>query len=340
MQFVSISSTTTLNQLSKVVGGANVGSILAINSLSRQPDIGAALETQQNAILGAASNISWQRKAAVLNTMTTDSDIFETAALQGDNAWKVLVGSGSFPNTLLVPDGVTLPGSDSVMGNGEQVSKTIYAAVMRQLSTPPHEIDPAVFGGWTTMPAVSGLGKGMLATTSGAIPTTNPYNVPWGKISLYSSLAGSSIDVPAYPEEVPDDIQANYDSMPELLYQYEDWPLYKSTSSKIHQYTWKLHRDMWSGNHLDGAANQMIRFFQANCYANYAGAAVTTAAVTLYIGGKIVISGIMTDCKVRWYGPLGQDGWYLAFDLSCTIKSISPTALDYTVVKNKGLVDG
>lgn len=340
MQFVSITPTTTLSQLTKVVGSSNVSNILAINSIARQPNIGAVLASQQVALLFNTPNVSWQKKSSILNTMTADSDIFETAALQGDNAWKVLISSGSFENTLLVPDTIILPGSDSVMGNGEQVSKTVYNTVISQLATEPHQVDPAVFGSWTTMPAVSANGRSSMTATMRAIASTNPYNLPWGQISLYSSLSGTSMDIPAYPQEMSDGVQANYDSMPSLLYQYEEWPLYKSTSSRTNTYNWKLHRDMWSGNHLDGAANQLIRFIEANCYPNYSGAAVTTSKVTLYIGGSIVISGIMTDFKVNWSGPMGQDGWYLTFDLSCTIKSISPTALNYTVVKNKGLIDG
>jgi hypothetical protein len=273
--------------------------------------------------------------------MTTDSDIFENAAIQGDNAWKVLAGSGSFENTLLVPDGLTLPSSDSVLGNGEQVSKTVYSSVMAQLANDPHQIDPAVFGSWVTMPSVSASGSNSGQGTLQVGATTNPFNLPWGQITLYSSLSDTSMDIPAFPEEVPDEVQANYDQMPELLYQYEDWNLYKSTSSRVNTYSWsQLHRDMWSGNHLDGLANQLIRFVEANCYPNYAGSAVTTSTVTLYISGKPVITGIMTDYKVNWSGPLGQDGWYLAFDLAFTIKSISPTALNYTVVMNKGLIDG
>ena len=95
---------------------------------------------------------------------------------------------------------------------------------------------------------------------------------------------------------------------------------------------------MWTGDHRDGYANKLIRSCQANCYPNYNGSLVNTALVTMYIHDQNYITGIMTDCKVNWEGPIGLDGFYLNCELSFTIREVSPEALDYNTVKSKGLI--
>ena len=99
-----------------------------------------------------------------------------------------------------------------------------------------------------------------------------------------------------------------------------------------------MHRDMWSGDHSDGKANELIRFCEACCYPRFNGAAVNSGTVTLYIKGQPLISGIIEDVTVHWDGPILQDGWYGHFTLEITITEIASRALNYDVVKSMPLI--
>ena len=65
---------------------------------------------------------------------------------------------------------------------------------------------------------------------------------------------------------------------------------------------------------------------------------VNVSTVTLYIHGQNLITGVMTDCKVKWDKPIGLDGYYLVCELSFTISEVSPEPLNYTTMRNKGLI--
>jgi hypothetical protein len=144
---------------------------------------------------------------------------------------------------------------------------------------------------------------------------------------------------PVYPENIDDGVSANYEEMNEMLYQYEPWKVYKSSGPRENTYTFVFHRDMWTGDHRDGSANNLIRGCEANCYPNFDGSLVNVPIVTLYIHGVNHITGVMTNCKVKWDGPIGLDGFYLKCELSFTITEISPQALNYNTVRNKGLIE-
>ena len=333
MQYLSIDASTTLQDLSNRVGDRNVQSILAVNDLERSPNIGQQWSALVNSISKDTTiSVDPQRKASLLNNMTTDSDVFENAALQSNSAWRVTSQLGTFPNYLQVPNTLTLPDADDVIGNGIAVDNSIYQSAMSQLLNAPHYIDPSIFNEYSSSRNVRTLE--FRTTTS----TVNWFNIPWGQITLYSSISDSSLDIPAYPEEVQDSRKANYTTMPDLLYQYEPWYLYESSGPRTNTYTFNLHRDMWSGDHRDGQANQLIRFCQANCYPQFSGAAVNIPTVTLYVAGSPLISGIMEDVSVTWDGPIGLDGWYLRFDLELTITEISTIALNYESVQNISLI--
>ena len=126
--------------------------------------------------------------------------------------------------------------------------------------------------------------------------------------------------------------------MPDLLYQYEPWQVYDSSGPRSNTYTIEAHRDMWTGDHRDGKANEMIRFFESNLYARYSGSSVITPLVTLYVAGSSLITGVMTDCSVTWDGPIGLDGWYLHFKMNFTIVEVSQTALNYDTIKKMPLI--
>jgi hypothetical protein len=97
---------------------------------------------------------------------------------------------------------------------------------------------------------------------------------------------------------------------------------------------------MWTGNHLDGKANDLIRFCEANCYARYSGSAVYAPTVRMYINGATHIAGIMTQCDVHWSGPIGRDGWYLDCELTLSITEIADQPLSYDTVMTMGLIGG
>ena len=208
---------------------------------------------------------------------------------------------------------------------------------MASLKNPPHYIDPSIFNEYSSI-RPSQILEYNSQGDSNIQNTFQWFRIPWGQVTLYSSLGNDSKDFPVYPEEVSDARSANYTEMPDMLYQYEPWQVYQSSGPRANTYTFKFHRDMWSGNHRDGKANELIRFCEANCYPEYSGSAVNTAVVTLYIGGQAHIRGIMKDVNVRWSGPLGLDDWYLMCELELTIVEVSDTPLNYSTVRNKGLI--
>lgn len=334
MQLLSLSRNSKLIDLANVIGDRNVDYVLASNQLTRSVDIGEQFYNLCNSFVTSASYVDPQRKKTILNRLVSDSDIFEATSLLSEDNWKVMSNLNTLPQYLYIPETIEIPRSSDTLGNGIHVDSTIYDDVMGMLSTTPYIIDPAVFNEYSTIKNSKFLNSATSGTNS-----TYWFPIPLGNVSLYSSLSGTAVDIPAYPEELDDAVKANYTEMQELLYQYEPWYLYQSSGPRSNSYRWEnLHRDMWSGDHRDGKANELIRFCEACCYPEYNGAAVYTDIVTLYINGKNLITGIVTDVSVKWSGPLLQDGWYAVFSLELTINEISPYKLNNTTVRQKPLI--
>lgn len=333
MQYISINKDTTLIDLADRVGDRNVETFLAINGLTRSPNVGEQFSAMVENILSTGSIVDWQRKSTILNKFSSDSDIFEEAALLDNNSWKVLDALETFPNRLKVPETITLPSAIDILGNGQGVDSRVYQNAMNSLANEPHTIDPGIFNQYSTIQNTQITGSVSQTSTNTAL-----FNLPWGDITLYSALAGESVDIPVYPEELEDSIKANYTTMPDLLYQYEPWYVYQSSGPRSNSYTFHMHRDMWTGDHRDGKANELIRFCQAACYPEYSGSAVYSDTVTLYFKGSVLITGILTGVNVKWSGPIGLDGWYLEFELVLDITEIAEQALSNSVVRAKPLI--
>ena len=333
MQYISINKDTTLVDLADRVGDRNVETFLAINGLTRSPNVGEQFSAMVENILLTGSTVNWQRKSTILNKFSSDSDIFEEAALLDSNSWKVLDALETFPNRLKVPETITLPSATDILGNGQGVDSRVYENAMNSLANEPHTIDPGIFNQYSTIQNTQITGSVSQTSTN-----TTLFNLPWGDITLYSSLAGESIDIPVYPEELEDSVKANYTTMPDLLYQYEPWYVYQSSGPRSNSYTFHMHRDMWTGDHRDGKANELIRFCQAACYPEYSGSAVYSDTVTLYVKGSALITGILTAVNVKWSGPIGLDGYYLDFELVLDITEVSEQALSNSVVRAKSLI--
>lgn len=332
MQFLTLDKETKLKDFSDEVGSRNADYILAANSIDRSPNIGKKFYESCEAAKKSTDNISWQRKSQILNTFTQDSDIFETAALLGENDWKVLSALGTFPGMVKVPDSITLPDSVNILGNGQGVKSEIYNKAMKSLEEHNY-VDPSIFNEYSNIKN-SKIAEGASHSSS----TFSGFNLPWGQVTLASSISDDSVDFPVYPEEISDSRKANYTTMPDLLYQYEPWQLYNSSGPRTNTYLFHFHRDMWTGDHRDGKANELIRYCEANCYPEFNGSAVNVPTVTLYIAGSPLIHGVMTQVDTKWDGPIGLDGYYLNCELSITITEVSETALNYNVIKGKSLI--
>lgn len=338
MQFLSIANNETLTSLADKVGKRNVPEVLVANQLTRTRNIGGQFADMCSSIASTAKAATAKEKTAVLNTFTGDSDIFEAAALLGESAWKVLNKLGTLPGYLKIPETIDpLPRSASILGNGQPVSTVIYTKVMKSLQG-TGDISSEIFNEYSSAMSVS-LSR-TTERTSSPLETFNGFMLPWGKIRLYSSLVNDTVDFPVYPEELRESRQAVYTQMPDLIYQYEPWYTYQSSGPRTQEYTFHFHRDMWTGNHLDGKANDLIRFCEANCYARYSGSAVYAPTVRMYINGATHIAGIMTQCDVHWSGPIGRDGWYLDCELTLSITEIADQPLSYDTVMTMGLIGG
>ena len=334
MQFLSISSNTTLSELSDMVGSRNVDNILHNNGLSRVPRIGQAFDNMCARVLEEnPNNVTHQRKISILNRFVSDSDVFETAALLGETGWRLLSAIGTFPGMLSIPASIILKGASAILGDNQGIGSSVYKNTMRCLIDPPHTVDPSVFNKYSSIKSAK-----LIEYTQGEQSPFQYFKIPWGEITLYSSLSNESVDFPVYPEQVSDGVKANYIQMPELLYQYEPWQIYSSSGPRANTYEFDFHRDMWNGDHRIGGANNLIRFCMANCYPRYTGSAVHTSTVTLYVKGRSLIRGVLTDVNVNWDGPIGLDGWYLHCKLSLTITEVSEEPLNYDSVREKPLI--
>lgn len=333
-QFLQITDDYTLGELSDRVGDRNVQYFLATNNLQRSPDIGQAFSKRVQNIYETTAETDWKRKSAILNKFVDDSDIFEEAALMDEDSWKVMSQLGTFPDMLRVPEAITLPDASDVLGNGTAIGKEVYRQTMVSLSTYPHTVNPEIFNTYSVIKSVMVDGS----TSPGSI-FNNVFPIPWGDITIYSQLSGESMDIPVYPDEYEDGRQATYQDMDSILYQYEPWKIYTGSGPRSNTINFgTMHRDMWSGDHADGSANKLIRFFESMCYPDYNGSAVNSDIATLYVKGNILISGIITEVSVKWSGPILQDGWYAAFELSVTFVEISTRPLSRSVVKSLDVI--
>lgn len=334
MQFLKITKDLTLSALSNIVGERNVDAVLNANSIfNRTVNIGSTLINRAV----ATGTVDYQKKMSILNQFVGDSDLFEKAALGSEDDWKVLSQYNSFSDAIKIPEEVKLPASEGVLGNGEPVSDSVYRKCMEDLKSSLHIINPATFAEYNASYSGSTFG----VTSDGRVMGNEMFQwfkLPWGEVCLYSSLSDEMIYFPVYPEGWDDGASANYEEMGEMLYQYEPWYVYKSTGPREITFTFEFHRDMWTGDHRDGNANALIRSCEANCFPRYEGSLVNAPVVTMYIHGQNLITGIMSDCKKTWSGPIGLDGMYLVCNLSITIKEVSPQALNYDVVKGKRLI--
>lgn len=331
MRILPVDSTTTLSELSQVVGTRNVSEVLAQNGLSRCVNIGTQLDQIHSSIAQDTSiQVSRQRKVMLLNKLRSDSDLFEEAALMNEADWRVLDTTNAFKNSLNISDNINLVDSSTVRGNKQQVSSRIANAVLHDILE-YDRVDPTIFNEYGSTQTNAGSSY----ASSSTVDVFSGFRIPWREVALYSSLADEFVSFPVYPETLSDKISANYDTMPDLLYQFEPWYTYKSTGPRENNYVFKFHRDMWTGDHRDGLAFQLIQFCKANCYPKYKGSSVHTSYVTLYIGSHAEISGILTAVNDEWDGPIGLDGRQLHCELTLTITEISQEPLDFDTVKNK-----
>ena len=369
MQYIRINRSTTLAQLSDMVGSRNVDIILNYNSLfNRVPNIGQAFYTLCSDTSLRTSIVSVEKKDVLLKKYAKDFEVFEYTALLNEDGWKILSSLGTLPGMLAIPENINIPlSANTVGGNNEAIGTAVFASVIDANLTPPHYIDPSLLNEYKSFKStqISDM-TGMYNTISSSVPGVGRYDymdanhrvsganpslhfghadysgflgnkVQFTEVALYSTLSNSYVYFPVYPEELSDSASANYITMPDILYQYEPWHIYESSGPRTNSYTFFWHRDIW-GNHNDGNTNKIIRFCEANCYPRYNGSLVNTSTVRLYFKGKILISGILTKVSVDWDGPLGHDGWYLCCKLTLDITEISEKPLNYDTVMKKELI--
>lgn len=345
-KYISVKSTDKLIDLVNRVGDKNISNILSTNGLERAVNIGREFADMCNSYIQNSEPVSWKTKTSILNAMSTDSDVFEKASLQDDDDWKVLAKTGTFNKYLKIPTGIYIPDGIDVLGNGIPVAKHVYDKAMESLAdSSSHEVDPNIYNEYNASSAVIGRSdyafrnNGMLARTSSDNDIYKYFHLPWGEIILYDALSDTSIEFPVYPEEYQDKRSANYDQMPDILYQYEPWMVYQSSGPRQNTFTFHMHRQMWTGNESDGQANRLIRFCESCVYPKYAGSAVITPTVQLRIHGNTLISGILTEVSKSWSGPISSiDAWYLEFTLELSITEVSDVPLNYDTVRSMGLI--
>lgn len=326
-----------------MVGSRNVDEVLATNWLPRTKNIGKEYKEVcnyaiDNYNISSGDNVPNQRKREILGRMTDNSDIFEAVATQSEDGWKVMHTIGSIPGYLMIPDDVEIKTSTNVLGNGIPISSDTYSNAMKYFSKDSSGTIPQTIFDSTSF---AGMGAGGAITGSTSSSSFMQwFKLPWGEITLYSSLSGSSIDFPVFPMGIKDGVAATYDTMPDMLYQYEPTYVYRSSGPRTNTYSFHMHRDMWTGDHRDGKCNELIRFCEANCYPQFNGAAVLTSKVTLYIKGAALITGILTNVEWEYNeeSPIGLDDMPLEVNLSITITEVANEPLNYTSIQKRGII--
>ena len=333
MRYAKITSDTMLTDVSDRVGQRNLAATLHLNNMKRVPEVGKHYMEQCKAVIKSANTVDWKQKKRVLATLSDNSDVFETASLLGQAGWKLLNSTlSTFPGYYRIPDEVDLPLDVDMLGDGQRVTNRVYSAVMAGLDSDLHDIDPAVFARYDSR--IGNVTNYTAAPKSGAM---RYFKLPFGEVTLHSSISGESVDFPCYPEGVTDAVRASFSQMPDMLYQYEPWVVYYSSGPRINTYVFDIHRDMWD-DHNNQKANSLIRFCEANCYPQYNGSAVHASICTLYVKGRPLIRGVVTEVSTEWDGPIGHDGFYLHVKLSITIQEVSRVPLNYDTVRSKSII--
>lgn len=336
MQFLRMNTDMRLNDLAGIVGQNNLDTTLAVNSMQRMPSVYQAYQQMAASYIQPDTpTVSFERKQSLLNNVTADAEIFEYVALQDEYSWKLFDSAGTLDGYIRIPDTFKIPNSTRVIGGTSgPIDKRKYVESMDCLKMNIN-VKPEIFNQYAPVAASKVIGSGV-----GVGTLYQNFKIPFGDVSLYSSIPDEMIDFPVYPNDISDGVKANYDTMPEMLYQYEPWQIYKSSGPRNCTLSFDMHRDMWTGDHRDGMCNKLIRFCQANCYPEYNGAAVNTSISTLYIKGQPYISGIITDVSPKWdtNSPLGLDGWYLHVTLSITFIEVAQEPLNYARIRRKGLI--
>ena len=332
-QFLQINDNTKLSDITRIVGNKYIDQTLALNNLPRKNNIGQVYKAAMQGIIATTPVPDWQRKSTLLNGLVDSSDVFEKAALGSPADWAILSATSAFKNFIKVPETVQLPFSNNILGDGIHIANLVYRNAMDQLQREPHTIDPAIFNEYSTIRPTTIVD----GTQSTSADPFQMFHIPWGEVTLYCDIDNSKIEFPVYPAEYDNSISANYTQMPDLLYQYEPWYVYQNSGPRTLPLSFNFHRDMWSGDHRDGKAEELIRYCEACCYPEYRGSAVNVPIVTFYIAGRPLITGILTKCSHSWKGPIGLDGLWLECTLSIEITEISPYAKNFHSVKNTKL---
>ena len=111
MKYLQISPNTKLSELSDVVGERNVDYVLNANGLKRAVGIGNQVFNRDT-----SGTTDAQTKISILNTLVSDSDVYEKAALGTESDWYSLYAYGTFKDYLKIPDEIPIPVSDTVLG--------------------------------------------------------------------------------------------------------------------------------------------------------------------------------------------------------------------------------
>lgn len=334
MQILKVNNDIKLPDLRKRMGPYTLDETLALNQIPYTNDIGAAMQGMYEYACSRTNNVPNSEKISILNSVSSEADVFESVALMDEDSWKYMSEYGTLPSSIRIPDFVEIPNGPDILGGSHvSISNNVYNEAIQFLKN-GEPIDPVIFNTYSSIRS---------------LPTQEPvgvtqsvsqwFNLPWGKITLYSSLSDTIMDFPVYPEDYDDGVIATYDTMPDMLYQYEPWLLYKGSGPRTPSLVFKMHRDMWTGDHRDGKCNELVRFCQAQCYPQYTGAAVNTAISTLYIEGHPYISGVITEEKHTYSGPIGLDGFPLVCELTLTFTEVAKMPLTYDTVRRKGLIE-
>ena len=176
MQFLEVTKELTMSALRKIVGAKNIDNVLSYNQLPTVPDIGRAIYQKYQEIASTAGAVTDQRKMIILNSVSTDADVFEVVALLDEDGWKYISVTNAIPFTIRMPETVILANSTSIIGGtADAISRAVYDKAMAYLLV-SKAIDPIIFN---TYDSPVGMTSAKETSYFGSL---SYFNIPWGEI--------------------------------------------------------------------------------------------------------------------------------------------------------------
>ena len=141
------------------------------------------------------------------------------------------------------------------------------------------------------------LNKGAYATKTVNTVIGNPF---YGKCIV--KVGSTTLNMPCYPDSIEDGVNAEY-SETNLLGRSEPFLIYNYTTGRKLSFTFNMHREMTES---EDEIEKIVKVIESGVYPQY-GSDIAPQKVDVKIGNQIYISGVMTNERTTWSGPIDKN---------------------------------